>query len=347
MVRRSRIGPCTLAARSADLVSLLDSALRFHEKHGDGPCPVCGAAGILGAEWHAREKAHADELRSAAKAVSDAQVLVKTGRDALRSLSSPSGSVLAAASALGLPGKPVVDLAERVRAAASLDPERCAEQSESALPLLRDALVELKAQAAVELGRREDAWRPMASEVQAWLAIAREAQSATKRLPEISAAEKWLNGATDDLRNERFAPHVSEVKRIWNQLRHTSNVSLEDIRLLGAASSRRVQLDVAVDGTAGAAVGVMSQGVSQKLALVLFGDAARSGEVPARLGKERKVICLRESLREGDLASRLAHTWAALSRACHHHPYELPPTVEEIRRWMEPVRELHAVLVKG
>ncbi|HQZ16318.1 MAG TPA: hypothetical protein PLD86_05495 [Vicinamibacteria bacterium] len=60
-----------------------------------------------------------------------------------------------------------------------------------------------------------------------------------------------------------------------------------------------------------------------------------------------QLICLREYLREGDLASRLAYTWGALSRACHHHPYELPPTVEEIKTWMEPVRELHDVLVRG
>ncbi len=59
-----------------------------------------------------------------------------------------------------------------------------------------------------------------------------------------------------------------------------------------------------------------------------------------------QLICLREYLREGDLASRVAHTWSALSRACHHHSYELPPTVEEIKSWMEPVRELHEVLIR-
>ena len=66
-----------------------------------------------------------------------------------------------------------------------------------------------------------------------------------------------------------------------------------------------------------------------------------------RCSTRAQLICLREYLREGDLASRLAHAWAALSRACHHHSYELPPTVEEIKTWMEPVRELHEVLVRG
>jgi len=260
----------SLAARSADLVSLLDSALRFHDKHGDGPCPVCGHAAALNAEWHAREHAHAAELRDAAKAVSDAQSLVKAGRDAVRSLASPSASVLAAATALGLPGAAVAEAAERVRTAAVLDGAECAAQVESALPSLRETLAQLKQQAATELGKREDVWRPMAREVQAWLGAAHKSRPVLGRLPDVTAAEKWLNGATDDLRNERFAPHASEVKRIWNQLRHSSNVSLEDIRLMGAANSRRVQLDVAVDGTAGAAVGVMSQGELHSLALALF-----------------------------------------------------------------------------
>ena len=260
----------TLAARSADLVSLLDSALRFHDKHGDSPCPVCGAAGALNAEWHAREHAHAAELRDAAKAVSDAQSLVKAGRDAVRNLASLPTSVLQAAAALGLPGPAVSEAAERVRSLAALEPEECAAQAAGALSSLGLAITQLRQQAGVELARREDVWRPMAREVQAWLAVARKSHPAIQRLPEIAAAEKWLNGANDDLRKERFAPHAAEVKRIWNQLRHSSNVSLEDIRLMGAASSRRVQLDVAVDGTAGAAVGVMSQGELNSLALALF-----------------------------------------------------------------------------
>ncbi len=260
----------SLAARSADLVSLLESALRFHDKHGDGSCPVCGKDRALNAEWHAREHAHAAELRDAAKAVSDAQLMVKSGREGIRGLASPSASVLAAATALGLPGAAGGAAAERVRAAAALDGAECAAQVESALAPFREALAQLKAQAAAELAKREDVWRPMAREVQAWLGAAHKARPALRRLPDVTAAEKWLNGATDDLRNERFAPHASEVKRIWNQLRHSSNVSLEDIRLMGAANSRRVQLDVAVDGTAGAALGVMSQGELHSLALALF-----------------------------------------------------------------------------
>ena len=42
----------TVAGKSDDLASLLDHALRFHEAHGDGPCPVCGREKALDSDWH-------------------------------------------------------------------------------------------------------------------------------------------------------------------------------------------------------------------------------------------------------------------------------------------------------
>ena len=263
----------TLAARSADLVTLIESSLQFHEKHGDGPCPVCGSAGALDAGWHARQKAQAGELREAARAVRDAQNLLKAGREAIKGLAQPPRKVLEAATALGLSAAEVLRAAERAQSVVTRDDLNTSEaiaEIESAMAALGAAAAALKQQALAELGRREDLWRPMAREIQAWLLVARKVLPVVSRLADISAAEKWLNGATDDLRKERFAPHANAVKQIWNQLRHNSNVSLEDIRLMGSSTSRRVQVDVAVDGTAAAAVGVMSQGELHSLALALF-----------------------------------------------------------------------------
>jgi hypothetical protein len=48
-----------------------------------------------------------------------------------------------------------------------------------------------------------------------------------------------------------------------------------------------------------------------------------------------QLICLPRYLSEGPLAASVANTWAALTQACHHHPYELPPTIGELRRWLE------------
>jgi len=53
-----------------------------------------------------------------------------------------------------------------------------------------------------------------------------------------------------------------------------------------------------------------------------------------------QLICLRTYLGDTNLAARTGHAWSALSRACHHHPYELAPTAAELRSWFPVVREL-------
>ncbi len=53
-----------------------------------------------------------------------------------------------------------------------------------------------------------------------------------------------------------------------------------------------------------------------------------------------QLICLRSYLDDAELAGRARHTWSALRRACHHHPYELAPTATELRGWLSVVEEL-------
>ena len=53
-----------------------------------------------------------------------------------------------------------------------------------------------------------------------------------------------------------------------------------------------------------------------------------------------QLICLRTYLGDADLAARTGHAWAALSRACHHHAYELAPTAAELQGWFSVVEEL-------
>ncbi|MCM6775757.1 hypothetical protein NDR87_18060 [Nocardia sp. CDC159] len=43
-------------------------------------------------------------------------------------------------------------------------------------------------------------------------------------------------------------------------------------------------------------------------------------------------------------AARIAAQWATLSRAGHHHDYELPPTLVELRGWYEETVRLIAEL---
>lgn len=48
---------------------------------------------------------------------------------------------------------------------------------------------------------------------------------------------------------------------------------------------------------------------------------------------------------DADVAARANFVWAALSEACHYHPYELAPTAGELRHWIDEVEAV--VLAAG
>jgi hypothetical protein len=52
-----------------------------------------------------------------------------------------------------------------------------------------------------------------------------------------------------------------------------------------------------------------------------------------------QLLCLGTQI-EPRLARRVGFTWSALSRASHHHAYELPPTATELASWFETVDDL-------
>jgi len=53
-----------------------------------------------------------------------------------------------------------------------------------------------------------------------------------------------------------------------------------------------------------------------------------------------QLLCLGRYLADEPLARRAHLAWTALSRACHHHPYDLPPTREELLAWCDTVGEV-------
>jgi hypothetical protein len=54
-----------------------------------------------------------------------------------------------------------------------------------------------------------------------------------------------------------------------------------------------------------------------------------------------QLLCLPYYLTGDDrLAEDVSYTWAGLSHAVHHHPYELPPTSAELRDWLNTVEQL-------
>lgn len=56
-----------------------------------------------------------------------------------------------------------------------------------------------------------------------------------------------------------------------------------------------------------------------------------------------QFICLAEYA-EPDHAAAVAAAWSALSRACHHHAYELPPTAAELKAWLDVVHDWNSTL---
>jgi hypothetical protein len=53
-----------------------------------------------------------------------------------------------------------------------------------------------------------------------------------------------------------------------------------------------------------------------------------------------QLLCLPAYVQDAEVVGRAAHAWIALTQACHHHPYELPPTAEELDRWLDAVQAM-------
>ena len=50
-----------------------------------------------------------------------------------------------------------------------------------------------------------------------------------------------------------------------------------------------------------------------------------------------QLICLGHYMEDEAQAAAVRHAWNALSRACHHHAYEVAPTAEELGGWIGTV----------
>ena len=56
-----------------------------------------------------------------------------------------------------------------------------------------------------------------------------------------------------------------------------------------------------------------------------------------RASVRAQLLCLRVLLDDTATADEVNVAWWALSRACHHLSYELPPTAAELRAWIDVV----------
>jgi recombinational DNA repair ATPase RecF len=266
------------AGRARALAGLLTAALKHHDAHGDGDCPVCGRPGALTIQWRQATEEEVDRLRREAQAAESAERAAAEARQWAVALMTPAPAVLQSeASIPGVETGPSRAVWQRWAsppdgwmAAGTPGLRALADHLNRELAPLMQETRALSDSASAEVARREDVWAPVAAEVASWCADAATALDGVAPVAMIKAAESWLKAATDDIRNERLAPLAEQARAIWRMLRQESNVDLGAIRLAGSGTWRRLELDVSVDGTPGSALGVMSQGEVNALALSVF-----------------------------------------------------------------------------
>ncbi|MGH3193577.1 MAG: AAA family ATPase, partial [Streptosporangiaceae bacterium] len=266
------------AGRARALAALLTAALQHHDAHGDSDCPVCGQRGALTRQWRQATEEEVDRLGREARAAGDAERAADDARrQAAAQMQPPPSALLAETPLPGLDTEPARAAWQRWISPPDAGPtagaaglRALADHLDQALTPLIQEIRDLRAHASAEVAQRDDRWAPVAAEVSSWCADAATALDGMAPVAAIKAADKWLKAATDHIRNDRLAPLAGQARAIWTMLRQESNVDLGAIRLAGSATQRHVELDVSVDGAPGSALGVMSQGEVNALALSVF-----------------------------------------------------------------------------
>jgi energy-coupling factor transporter ATP-binding protein EcfA2 len=320
------------AESSRQLAQLLESAIAFHAAHGDDDCPVCGRRGQLTETWAAARRDEVARLRAVAAASERAHRAADIALRRARELLAPPPRLLEQLLRMGVVG--VTEARERWQAWHGLLPitdlPALATRLETQHEALTRAIEVVRNSAAIELQRREDRWRPIALRLNAFTQAAGVALAAAVDLPRIKAAEKWLKGASAEIRNERFAPIADKAMATWEHLRQQSSVTLGRIELAGTKSQRRVTLDVTVDGVAGAALSVMSQGELHSLALSLFLPRATLSESPFRFVVIDDPVQSMDPARVDGLANALGETAQSRQVIVFTHDERLPEAVRRL-----------------
>ncbi|ROO84501.1 AAA domain-containing protein [Actinocorallia herbida] len=253
----------------ARLADLLERALPHQ---GADRCPVCRSAAHLDEDWARETRAEIGALRERA-----AETLALRER-----------TTRAVAAARALIERPPADLPAELLApwkgwasGRSIDgPAELADHLDAHAGPFARACAAAAASAEAELAALDDLWRPLALRLAAWTARERDVQAAAPELARLKAARAWLTKTANALRTEELRPMAETASAIWEQLRQESNVSLGAVTLAGTGTMKRVELDVAVDGSETSALGVMSQGELHSLALALFLPRVMAARTP-------------------------------------------------------------------
>ncbi|MGW5309844.1 AAA family ATPase [Nocardia thailandica] len=321
------LGAATTDAESnSRLLELLTLASSF----GDGSgcrCPVCGE-GELDEQWRARARLRIDDIRARTTELADAQHQHQRAMAAVREVIRPLPSAL---TACPIESTEVVAAWREWAALATTEPAALPARMPARYQRLRTALAALQTDARAELARLDDVWSPPARQIAAWVDQAAARTGASDELKTVKAAENWLKNAAVTLRTERMRPLTELSQQVWTMLRQQSNVELGDVVLQGTAQTRRVDLDVTVDGVAGAALGVMSQGELHALGLSLFLPRATAEQSPFRFLMIDDPVQSMDPAKVDGLARVLAEVARTRQVIVFTHDLRLPEAVRRLQ----------------
>ncbi len=324
----------TDAGRARALAGLLDAAVAFsqhNQQHGDRDCPVCGQPQALSAGWRSHADAERARLRALATGADEAHLELDRALAAARSLPRPAPAALVSAGTVGIEASAALAGWQAWAAGPADDtaPGLAAHLLE--IERWRDDVTVVQAEAAQQLADLEDSWRPIAEAAMAWLHRARADGAATAGVKDLKSAETWLKKTGEAIRAERFEPLAVGATRVWETLRQRSSVDIGGITLAGSTTTRRVKVDVSVDGSDGAALAVMSQGELHSLALALFLPRATLSESPFRFIVIDDPVQAMDPAKVEGLARVLEQTAMSHQVIVLTHDDRLPEAVRRLR----------------
>jgi len=113
-----------------------------------------------------------------------------------------------------------------------------------------------------------------------------------------------------------------------------------DVDLLAAARSLAAG---EVHGLGGARQRAAALLARQALEAAVAATLERRAPGWGRVNVRAQLLCLPTYASTGP-ALEARYLWGALSRACHHHPYELAPTAAELAGWIAGVERVTAAI---
>lgn len=272
----------TAAEDARRIANLLTLALAHQSGHPGQPCPVCRGR-MLDDQWAESTRAEVERLGNAAGKANAAHAELAAATQAVRELAGTAPAVLGQDLGSDVDPAPARNAWQAwTKLAGSGSAGQLLATGKDTFAALAAAMDELRAQAVAAAQQRSAAWQPIAAELAGWLEQAKSSQRAETDLADLKKALDWLRKAGQEIRDVRMAQLTQTSAKVWGMLRQESNVELGPIRLAGASTQRHVSVDVTVDGVAGAALSVMSQGELHALGLALFLPRATSPDSPFR-----------------------------------------------------------------